>query len=470
MIAPRARLLWAFALIAWPAITLLALLPAVAPACLFVLAAFAIFAIGDAVFSRDRLRNLRVEAPEVVRFAKGREGTVELWLSDERLEHPATDGVVAAAVAGGRGERLSMEAAPSAAEDGRQLQLRLALPSEFTSENEEQRVTLPAAGGGVASFACTSSQRGRFTLEEMVAQTSSALGLWNVRKTIPIAAELRVYPDLLSERQNLAAIFLHRGNAGVRPIRRVGKGRDFEQLRDYIAGDSAEDIHWKATAKRGRPVTKVFQVEQTQEVYVVIDASRLSARMAGGLPMLEHFINCALILCLAAGQRSDLFGLTTFTDKVQSFVRAKNGKAHYNLCRDTLYRLQPARVTPDFGDLFTFLRLRLRRRALLVFLTALDDPALAAGFIEKIDLLSRQHLVLVNMLRPSEANPVFARGNVASVSEIYRQLGGHLVWHDLRELGKRLHHHGVRLSLVDHATLTPDVIAQYLQVKQRQLI
>jgi uncharacterized protein (DUF58 family) len=229
-------------------------------------------------------------------------------------------------------------------------------------------------------------------------------------------------------------------------------------------------VHWKATAKRGRPVTKIFQVERTQEVYVVLDASRLSARPAGGVPILEHFIKCALILCLASGQRSDLFGLAIFSDKVQSFVRAKNGKAHYDLCRDTLYRLQPARVTPDFNDLFTFLRLRLRRRALLVFLTALDDPALAAAFTEKIDLLARQHLVQVNMLRPPEANPLFAGESVENVAQIYRRLGGHLVWHELSELGKRLQHHGVRLSLVDHLNLTPEVVAQYLQVKQRQLL
>ena len=57
----------------------------------------------------------------------------------------------------------------------------------------------------------------------------------------------------------------------------IGKGREFEKLREYIPGDSYDEIHWKATAKRGRPVTKVFQIERTQEVYVVIDASRLSA-------------------------------------------------------------------------------------------------------------------------------------------------------------------------------------------------
>ena len=37
-------------------------------------------------------------------------------------------------------------------------------------------------------------------------------------------------------------------------------------------------MHWKGTAKRGRPITKIFQVERTQEIYVIVDASRLSQR------------------------------------------------------------------------------------------------------------------------------------------------------------------------------------------------
>src|SRR5207249_6090507 len=85
-------------------------------------------------------------------------------------------------------------------------------------------------------------------------------------------------PNLFSERKQLVALFLNRGTFGLHAQRQIGKGRDFEKLREYIPGDSFDEIHWKASAKRGRPVTKVFQIERTQEVYVIIDASRLSAR------------------------------------------------------------------------------------------------------------------------------------------------------------------------------------------------
>ena len=109
-------------------------------------------------------------------------------------------------------------------------------------------------------------------------------------------------------------LFLPRGSLGIHAQRQLGKGREFEKLREYMPGDSYEDIHWKTTAKRARPVTKVFQLERTQEIYVIIDASRLSARTEevmssnqqnedstkASKTILEKYITAAMILWLAA--------------------------------------------------------------------------------------------------------------------------------------------------------------------------
>jgi uncharacterized protein (DUF58 family) len=176
------------------------------------------------------------------------------------------------------------------------------------------------------------------------------------------------------------------------------------------------------------------------------------------------------VLGLAAEQQGDLFGLLTFTDKVERFVRAKNGQAHYSACRDALYTLHPKIVTPDFDEVCTFIRLRLRRRALLVVLTSLDDPVLAESFVRNIELVRRQHLVLVNMLQPPGAVPLFTDPNLATLDELYQHLGGHLLWHKLRELEKVLQRRGVRLSQLQNERLSAEVVSQYLGVKQRQLI
>jgi uncharacterized protein (DUF58 family) len=127
-------------------------------------------------------------------------------------------------------------------------------------------------------------------------------------------------------------------------------------------------------------------------------------------------------------------------------------------------------VNPDFNELCTFLRLRLRRRALLLFLTNLDDAVLAESFVKNMELIQRQHLVLVNMLQPALAHPLFSNQHVSSVDDLYRELGGHMLWHDLRELERRLHHRGVHFSLVPNEKLCVDLVSQYIGVKRRQLL
>jgi uncharacterized protein (DUF58 family) len=303
-------------------------------------------------------------------------------------------------------------------------------------------------------WVCRPARRGRFQVSESHVEGSSPLGFWGMRRRLPTPSEFRVYPNLLTERKNLAALFLNRGMFGLHARRQVGKGRDFEKLREYVPGDGYDELHWKATARRGRPITKVFQIERTQEVYVIIDSSRLSARIqpmarAGMTPgaigdvtgettVLERFITAALVLGLAAEQQGDLFGLLTFSDRVGTFVRARNGSAHYSACRDALYTLQPGLVTPDYEELCSFIRLRMRRRALLVILTSLDDPLLASSFAANVDLICRQHLILVNMITPPGVAPLFTSADAASTDDLFRRLGGHLLWQKLRELEKGL--------------------------------
>jgi uncharacterized protein (DUF58 family) len=159
-----------------------------------------------------------------------------------------------------------------------------------------------------------------------------------------------------------------------------------------------------------------------------------------------------------------------FSDKIERFVRAKNGKAHYGVCRDALYTLHARIVTPDFDELWSFLRLRLRRRALIVFLTSLDDPTLADSFIRNVNLIRLQHFMLVNMIRQPGVRPLFTDSKVSLVDDLYEQLAGHLQWQKLRRVEKALERRGVQFSLLEHERLSTELVSQYFSVKQRQLL
>ncbi len=441
MIVPCARLLTWTALVVLPAALLGSVAPSFSPLALAGVALFLAVAALDAVLGFGGLEGIGVLLPDVVRLSKDRDGAIEIQIKNE-------------------------------AQKARLLRLGLALPREFSAPQEDMRVQLPGQSPwSRLAWPCTPLRRGSYSLDKCHLETVSPLGFWAVRAAAPVRSEVRVYPNLFRERNSAAAIFLNRGVFGVHSQRQIGKARDFEHLRDYIVGDSYEDIHWKATAKRGHPVTKIFQIERTQEVYVIIDASRLSARLApGGSTILERFITAGLVLGLAAGQQGDLFGLITFSDHIENFVRAKSGQSHYNLCRDAIYALQPRQATPDFDELAGFIRLRLRRRALLIFLTSLDDPVLAGSFVQDMDLICRQHVILVNMMQTPEIAPMFSGPPAAGLDDLYQRLGGHILWHNLRELEKKLQRRGIRFSLVHNERLAAQLITQYMSVKQRQVL
>ncbi len=61
-----------------------------------------------------------------------------------------------------------------------------------------------------------------------------------------------------------------------RKLQLRGVGREFESLRDYQPGDELRKISWTATARRGRLVTRQFTVERSQQVWMMLDAGRLS--------------------------------------------------------------------------------------------------------------------------------------------------------------------------------------------------
>lgn len=461
MLVPRTRLILWITLIVLPFAAIAATLPTLSWLAAIFIGGLGFLVIYDALVARSGLRGVRVILPEVVRLQKDRPGTVEVRIQND-------------------------------AQDARRLRIGFAFPREIRPESDDREALLPA-GAPVSrlDWAVTPARRGQYFLERVYLEAVSPLGFWAARTSHALRSELRVYPNLFDERKNVAAIFLKRGQLGAHAQRAAGQGRDFEKLRMYVPGDSLNEIHWKASAKRGHPVTKVFQVERTQEVYVIVDASRLSARQISGsksaapspqpatsdqkqetpeTTVLERYVTAALILGLAAEQQGDQFGLVTFSDRVLSFVRAKSGQAHYDACRDRLYALQPQSVTPDFEELCSFIRLRLRKRALLIFLTALDDPMLAESFAKASELISRQHLMIVDMLQPPGAQPLFSDAAVTSIDDLYRHLGGHLQWNSLRELEKVLKRRGVRFALLDSGKLVAQVIGQHAEVKRRQLL
>src|SRR5437773_7675212 len=128
------------------------------------------------------------------------------------------------------------------------------------------------------------------------------LGLGLRRERIALPWEVAVYPPLVTVRlQASLARAQRRREQGNTPLRRLGEGRLFESLRDWVPGDDLRHIDWKATGRRGKVITRQFEAERRQHVLLVLDLGRLlTAEIAGGVSRLEYVVRAALELAYAA--------------------------------------------------------------------------------------------------------------------------------------------------------------------------
>ncbi|MDX2111654.1 MAG: DUF58 domain-containing protein [Verrucomicrobiota bacterium] len=420
-----------------------------------VLEAFAILLYGlvfavavvDLWLSRNRFTSLNPQMPAVVRLAKDSRNEVPM-----HLEHQGCTGF--------------------------ELEVGLLLPAHLGAEKLTTKLRIEGTTGQSSfGWPCKPTRRGTTSVEVIHLGFPSRFGFWKLRRRYTVKSEWRVYPNLASEYRSLAGLFLNRGSSGIHRQRQLGRGREFEKLREYQPGDSVEDVAWKASAKRQSLVTRVYQVERTQEVYAIIDASRLSTRV---LPVrdtdrstdtvLDRYITAATLLGMAIQRQNDLFGLSVFSDGIDSFIRAKSGVGHRQACTNTLYGLHARTVAPDFSEIITSLKMRLRKRALLLFLTDLHDTVAAEQFLEMIPLLSRQHVVIVHMLSAEGTQPLFTSEPPAGVEQICSQIDGHVRWQRLNSVRENLARHHVRCDFSSDERFCTDLINRYIEVKQRQLI
>lgn len=431
MIWPDTRLLWGVALLVVPLCALGGAFSLLTAPCIFALCVCFAVIVLDALALIRQAETWQVASTTKLQWFKGRNGVIPLGLTS--------------------GSKRETE-----------LLVYLDLPPELGAV--EPVLHSRFRGTLELELPCLPQQRGHYTITTCFLSGRSRLQLCRNKIKRPVDIDLRVYPDL--QRDSAARMLLLHRSVGARRLRLVGRGKDFERLRDYAPGDSFDEIYWKATARRGSPIVKVFQVERTQDVYVVIDSSRLSARHNA----LEQFVSSALTVALATENEGDNFGLVTFSNRVDRFIRAAKGKSHFSRCRDAIYDLGATVVSPDFEDLFTYLQLQVRRRSLLLFLTDLSDPMLAEAFLRNAPLLARKHVLVVNQLEDKENRPLFTGSMPSDVEEMDGRLAGHLQWVKVQDLKQNLHQKGIRMHQLKPGLASTDLVGQYLEIKQKQVL
>ena len=99
-----------------------------------------------------------------------------------------------------------------------------------------------------------------------------------------------------------------------------GQGMDFEEVREYTAGDDVRSIDWNVTAKMNRPFVKLYREERELTIMLLVDLSASGDFGSVEVSKRELAAELASVIAFSATRNNDKVGLLLFTDKVEKFI------------------------------------------------------------------------------------------------------------------------------------------------------
>jgi uncharacterized protein (DUF58 family) len=343
-------------------------------------------------------------------------------------------------------------------------------PREFDLDPGAGQTTLAPFASGAVTYALRPRARGHYRFGGVRFEAEGALGLAAAVATVPVAGEVRVYPDLGALRRlALGSSALDASAIGPRALRQEGTGDEFDQLREYQPDDDFRDIDWKATAKRSKPVTRVYETERSQRVLLAIDCGRSMAALTGEQTKLDLAVNAALVLAHVALRIGDRVGLALFATEVEALVAPQRGRRHLARLIETLYAVRARLTFVDYRALTREVVTRRMRRGLIVVFTDLLDEAAARPLVDAARVLGRKHAVLV--VAPSD--PVVigaARATAVSTEDVYRSLAAREALAERRALIQGVRRLGIEVVDSRASAMALAGVNHYLRLKRRRAI
>lgn len=313
-------------------------------------------------------------------------------------------------------------------------------------------------------------RRGRGKGGAITVRRIGPLGLACRQVELDLPWEATVFPNLTGAAlRALPSRVSRRREAGLRTMRRPGEGRMFEGLREWIPGDDTRIIDWKATARRGKPIARVYEDERRQQVLLVLDAGRLLTAESDGIPRLEAAIGAALRLAHAAAEHDDNVGILVFADTVQAFAAPARGRKGLRAVLGALATVEGRLVESDYPTAFRYLAARSRKRALTVLFTDVVDRSASAALVAQTATLRPRHLPVAVTLRDPALERLTSGRPATEAAAFERAAAEELMFARDEALGV-MRRQGVVVLDVPPAAAGEAIVERYHQLKRRGLL
>jgi uncharacterized protein (DUF58 family) len=287
---------------------------------------------------------------------------------------------------------------------------------------------------------------------------------------IKAATSIPVYPSFIQMRTfEMYAISNRLTDLGIKKIRRLGHTMEFDQIRDYVAGDDIRSLNWKATARASRLMVNQYQDERSQQVINVLDLGRVMKMPFNELHLLEYAINTSLVISNIALLKDDKAGLLTFSNSGTSFLRAEKRRPHIRAIQESLYNIDTNFMESDFHRLVISLRKNLSQRSLVLLYTNFENLSSMERQLPYLKMIARDHLLVTIFFENTEMSSILKMES-KSVSDIYLKTIAEKFIFEKKQIVRALNQQGIQTILTPPEELSINAINKYLELKARGMI
>lgn len=313
-------------------------------------------------------------------------------------------------------------------------------------------------------------KRGSYDFGDLLIYAATAIGFFNRRYRMGQEAAVPVYPSYLQLRKyQLMAIASRLNEAGIKKIRRLGNSMEFEQIKEYVAGDDYRTINWKATARKGGLMINNYTDEKSQQIYCVIDKGRIMKMPFNKLSLLDYAINASLVLANVALSKGDRAGLVTFSERIGSFLLADKKASQMQAILETLYNQKTRYLESDFERLYINLRRKITQRSLVVLFTNFESLTGMRRQLTYLKKIAENHLLLIIFFENTEI-AVFAKQPAENTEQVYTKTVAENFMYEKRLIVKELKQAGILTILTPPEQVTVNALNKYLEIKARGMI
>jgi uncharacterized protein (DUF58 family) len=341
------------------------------------------------------------------------------------------------------------------------------VPPQLRSAPPEVEISARAKDEGSVTYTVCPVGRGPAKLGDAYLRYQSPMRIAEKWAKVPLEETVQVYPDLDEAKRH--SIYLLRSRQiemEKRHSRMRGIGREFESLREYREGDEYRDICWTAAARRGKLVTRIYQIERSQVIWIVIDSGRLMRARIGALSKLDYAANAALSLAQVALYSGDRVGLLTYGRGIRHRLPAAKGSAHLRQMIEQLALMREETAEADHLQTASKLLSDQKRRSLIIWLTDLAETAMTPEVVEAASLMMPRHLVLFVAIGQPDLGELAAT-RPANEQQMFQVSAAQEMVHRRELLLARLRERGALALEVNSGSVSPVLVNSYLQIKER---